>query len=72
MTDVVYLNMLYKFLISVEKGPNDMVVHQDGTLHTFTLQFGWHFTGSNSNVHSSGLVYAVILLGDLIPLTYTM
>ena len=30
VTDVVYLHMLDKFLASVEEGPNNVVVQQDG------------------------------------------
>jgi len=37
VTVVVYLNMLDKFLISVEKGPNDVVVHQDGNSPYFHI-----------------------------------
>ena len=37
VTDVVYLHMLDKFLISVEEGPNDVVVHQDGKSSWFHI-----------------------------------
>ena len=34
---VVYLHMLDKFLTSVEEGPNDVVVHQDGKSPCFHI-----------------------------------
>jgi hypothetical protein len=37
VTDVVYLHMLNKFMISVEVGPNDVVVHQNGNSSCFHI-----------------------------------
>jgi hypothetical protein len=42
------------------------------TLLPFTLQFGWHFIGSKFSFHRTALAHAALLLGDLIPLTYTI
>ena len=37
VTDMVYLHMLDKFLASVEEGPNNVVVHQDGNSPCFHI-----------------------------------
>ena len=37
VTDMVYLHMLDKFLISAEEGPKDVVVHQDGNSPYFNI-----------------------------------